>query len=87
MHAESISEFVHFLIECEMPRNLVISFLKYHYADGSTNGTGDNRISTTEYKCDHQIELDEINKFINQESVIKKVIERFIIKVEIRYMI
>lgn len=80
VHAEPISEFVHFLIECKMPRNLVISFLKYHYADGTTNGTGDNRISTTEYKCDHQIELDEINKFINQESVINKVIERFIIK-------
>jgi len=80
VHTEPISEFVHFLIENEMPRKLVISFLKYHYADGTTNGTGMNRMKIEDYKTEHQLEIDEINKFINQEHILKKAIERFIIK-------
>lgn len=80
VHTEPISEFIHFLIKNKMPRNLVISFLKYHYADGTTNGTGINRIKIEEYKKNHQKEIDEINEFINQEHIIKKITERFITK-------
>lgn len=79
VHTEPISEFVHFLIENKMPRELVIAFLKYHYADGTTNGSGQIRISIEEYKQNHQKEIDAINKFINQEHIIKKAIDRFII--------
>ena len=80
VHAEPISEFIHFLIENKMPRELVLSFLKYHYADGSTNGTGTNRISISEYKKNHQNEIDEINRFINNKNFLYKSIDRFIIK-------
>lgn len=79
VHTEPISEFIHFLIENKMPRKLIINFLKYHYADGSTNGTGSQRLSIFEYKNKHQKEIDEINKFINQEHVLRNAIDRFII--------
>ena len=79
VHAEPISEFIHFLIENGMHRNLVINFLKYHYADGTTNGKGTNRMSTDEYKKTHQHDIDEINKFINQDDILMKAIDRFII--------
>lgn len=80
VHAEPISEFVHFLMMNDMPRDMVINFLKYHYADGSTNGTGEKRISAQEYKKYHQKEIDEINEFINQEHILLKAIDRFIIQ-------
>ena len=80
VHNEPISEFIHFLIENKMPKDLVIEFLKYHYADGTTNGTGNNRIAADEYKKKHQQEIDRINKFINQKSLLFKAIDRFIIK-------
>ena len=54
VHTEPISELIHFLIKNKMPKELVISFLKYHYADGSTNGSGLKRLSSLEYKNKHQ---------------------------------
>lgn len=79
VHIEPISEFIHFLIENHMPRHMIINFLKYHYADGTTNGTGSNRISIAGYKMTHQKEIDEINKFINKKDILCKAINRFII--------
>lgn len=80
VHAEPISEFIHFCIENKMPRNLVVNFLKYHYADGTTNGTGNNRMKIEDYKKIHQPEIDEINNFINQKGFLKKAIDRFILR-------
>ncbi len=80
LHAEPISEFVHFLISNKMPREMVINFLKYHYADGTTNGSGVNRIPISEYKKSHQKEIDEINEFLNRKQILIKAINRFVIK-------
>ena len=63
-----------------MPRNLVIEFLKYHYADGSTNGKGKNRLPVDEYKKLYQSNIDMINTFLNQDIVLENAITRFIIK-------
>ena len=80
VHTEPISEFIHFCIENHMPRNLVVNFLKYHYADGTTNGTGNIRMNIEEYKKMYQQQIDEINKFVNSETFLKKAIDRFVIK-------
>ena len=80
VHTEPITEMIHFLIENKMSKDMIINFLKYHYADGSTNGKGINRISISEYKKKHQKEIDEINKFINNKNFLYKAINRFIIK-------
>ncbi|MBQ9011918.1 MAG: hypothetical protein IJ093_04640, partial [Bacilli bacterium] len=79
VHTEPISEFIHFLIENHMPKPLVINFLKYHYADGTTNGKGKQRLTAEEYKKDHQKEIDEINEYLNQKNILIKAIDRFII--------
>lgn len=80
MHVEGISRFIHFLIDNGVPREIIINYLKFHYADGTTNGTGVNRISTIEYKKEHQQEIDEINLFLNNEKLLLKVIDRFILR-------
>lgn len=80
VHVEGISSFIHFLIENEVDRTSVISYLKYHYADGTTNGKGIERLSALEYKKTHQAEIDGINKVINNEKILRKAIERFVIR-------
>lgn len=80
MHVERISDFIHFLIENNVDREIVIEYLKYHYADGSTNGKGNKRISIEEYKKDNQTNIDKINKAFNNEKILKNAIDRFVIK-------
>lgn len=80
VHVERISDFIHFSIENNVNRDAIIEYLKYHYADGTTNGSGENRISAEDYKKDNQDKIDFINKEINNKQLIEKVIDRFIIK-------
>ena len=78
VHVERISDFINFLIENNIDKEIVIEYLKYHYADGSTKGN--NRISIEEYKKDNQNKIDKNNKAFNNETLLKKSIERFITK-------
>ena len=80
VHIERISEFIHFLIENNVNKSIIQKYLRFHYADGTTNGTGNNRISSEEYKKYHQNEIDEINKALNNEELVRKAITRFVIK-------
>ena len=80
VHVEGISSFIHFLIQNHVKRNVVIEYLKYHYADGTTNGTGINRLSAEEYKKENQEKIDVINAGINNKGLLIKVIDRFILK-------
>ena len=43
-------------------------------------------MSGKEYKKEHQTELDEINKTINNNDLIDKIIDRFILKGAYSYM-
>lgn len=80
MHVESVGNFIHFLIENNISRNSIIEYLKYHYADGTTNGTGLNRMGVSEYKISNQNKIDLINEEINQKCIIEKAIDRFVLK-------
>lgn len=79
-HVEPISEFIHFLIENGIEKEYIFSYLKYHYADGTTNGSGKNRISVSEYKKTNQKKIDLLNARLNNKKIIEKIIERFILK-------
>ena len=80
VHLEPISEFIHFLIENRVDREVVINYLRYHYADGSTNGKGDKRLSSEEYKVNNQDSIDMINNCFNNKELLIKAIDRFILK-------
>lgn len=69
-----------FLISNKVSCDSVINYLKYHYADGTTNGTGKNRVSASEYKIANQDKIDIINKELNQSPIPEKAIDRFILK-------
>lgn len=80
IHVERITGFIHFLIDNKIEEDIVIEYLKYHYADGSINGTGKNRLSCEEYKMNNQSAIDSINKAFNDEKILRKAIEKFVIK-------
>ena len=81
VHVELISEFISFLITNNIERDCIIDYLKFHYADGTTNGKGIVRMSTDEYKKENQKSIDKINLELNSnEILLKKAIERFILK-------
>lgn len=80
VHVERISDFIHFLISNGVDREVVINYLNYHYADGSTNGKGICRISVDEYKKDNQKSIDMINEAFNREYLLEKAVDRFVLK-------
>lgn len=80
VHVEGISSFIHFLIENGIKREIIIEYLKYHYADGTTNGTGKERISAEIYKKENQEKIDNINTYLNNEKLLIKASERFVLK-------
>ena len=80
VHSEGISYFIHFLIENKVPKQVIEKYLLFHYADGTTNGSGKVRIGTEEYKTKHANDIAEINYYFNQENLLAKAIDRFVLK-------
>lgn len=80
VHVEGISNFIDFLISNSISYNSIINYLEYHYADGTINGRGQNRISASEYKLTNQSKIDLINEEINQDAILEKAIDRFILR-------
>ena len=79
-HVERISDFINFLIENNIEKEYVIEYLKYHYADGTTNGKGKVRLSAEQYRKDNQTNIDLLNIRLNNKNMLIKALERFVIK-------
>lgn len=80
VHVERISDFIEFLKENNVPQEIIDKYLYFHFADGTKNGTGKIRISTEEYKKNHQGDIDEINTYFNKSNIIEKAADRFVLK-------
>lgn len=80
VHAERISSFIHFLIENHVPRDIIIKYLKYHYSDGSTNGKGNKRISSMEYKDLYPDDIRDLNLCFSNKVLLEKCIYRFVLQ-------
>ena len=79
LHIEPLAEFIKFLQKEKIPQNIIDEVLKYHYADGTMDGTGKHRISSAEYKEKYQDKLDLINKYFSKEDIVKAAIDRFVL--------
>lgn len=80
VHVEPLSTFVKFLKENNIPSEIIEKYIKYHYADGTLTGTGMKRLSSYEYKYENMNDIEYINKYFNNEQIITKAIERFVLK-------
>lgn len=49
-----------------------IELLKYHWADGTTDGSGKIRVSSAKYKAEQQKEIDLINNELNKKEPLTK---------------
>lgn len=80
VHVENIKSFDNFLKENKIPRKIRKEYLRFHFADGSLNGTGKIRSSVSEYKKKYANSIEKVNSYINKPEIVKKAIERFIIR-------
>lgn len=80
VHTEGISGFINFLIDCKVPRQVILEYLQYHYADGTRNGKGINRMSSKAYKEKFQHRIDYINNVINKSYILERAINRFVLQ-------
>mgnify|MGYP003300386832 CR=1 FL=1 len=80
IHCESIKKFISFLKKLKISPTVINEILKYQYADGTTNGTGNSRVSSAEYKENNKESIELINKTLNDSKIIQEVVNRFIIQ-------
>ena len=80
VHVESIFLLISFFRYIGITEDAIEKFLYYHYADGTTNGTGKERISSQMYRSYNQTSIDKINKELNSEKYIDLFINRFILQ-------
>lgn len=80
VHGEKLITFIKFLYELNIDKNVINEMLKYHYADGTLDGTGKNRMSIAEYKLTNLKNIYFVNKELNNLNILKSAINRFIIQ-------
>lgn len=80
VHTETIQNMIEFLSVLGISLDTLSEIKKYLYADGTENGTGKQRQSISEYKEFNSLSIEKINKEINNEYIMNKIIERCIIK-------
>lgn len=80
VHQEDIDLFMDFLSSLDISEEAKVELLKYHWADGTTDGSGKIRVSSAEYKSSHEIEINLINKELNKKEPLTKLITRILFK-------
>ena len=80
VHCESIKKIKRFLESLNISKYTINEILRYQYADGTLDGTGKYRKSSAQYKQDNKESIFSINKELNNQEVIQKVVNRFIIQ-------
>jgi len=78
VHQEKVDLFIDFLISLNVNKDIIMELLKYHWSDGSTDGTGKVRISSNEYKRLNQNKIKIINKELNKPYILKKIVDRIL---------
>lgn len=80
VHCESIKKFKKFLGSLNVSHHTINEILRYQYADGTLDGSGSFRKSTTEYKQNNKDSIALINKELSNPETIQKIVNRFIIQ-------
>jgi hypothetical protein len=76
VHQESIDLFMDFLSSIGISENIKGEILKFHWGDGTIDGTGKNRISSAEYKIANTYAIQLINREVNEKKVLEKFVNR-----------
>lgn len=80
VHQEKVDVFAEFLASINIPNDLINELLRFHWGDGTCDGTGNQRISSFEYKREFPEKIEIINAEFNKEDNLKQFINRFIMQ-------
>lgn len=80
VHGEKLEKFCNFLHQLNINNDIINDILKYHYADETLDGSGKTRISSQEFKLKNEKLIQRVNDYFNNDFILNKFIERFIIK-------
>lgn len=80
VHGEKIDKFIRYLKKINVNEEVINCILKYHYADGTIDGSGRIRQSLQDYKKEHYDEIKFINDSINKRDIVESIINRFLIQ-------
>ena len=80
VHSEDINLFKKYLKKLGIDQNIINELLKYHYADGTIDGSGIERLNASEYKLQNKNSIELINNSFKDEKILKKMIWRFLLQ-------
>ena len=68
VHEEQLSRFIQFLMENEIDEHTIETFLLYHFGDGTTDGTGKNRMDHFSVFSTYGERIKEMNEKFNESK-------------------
>lgn len=80
VHQENVDVFIKFLSSINIPNDIINELLRFHWGDGTCDGTGTIRMSGKDYIREFANEIEKINEKFNQKDNLKHFINRFIIQ-------
>lgn len=80
VHQEKVALFVKFLSSINITEDIINELLRFHWGDGTYDGTGSKRISGPDYKKEFPERIDKINAELNKVEYLKIFVNRFIIQ-------
>lgn len=78
VHQEDVNLFMNFLSDIGISEKTRLELLKFHWGDGTIDGTGKNRVSSADYKRENRNQIVLINKEINHKEILPQIINRFL---------
>ncbi len=79
IHVEKLEEFICFLRKLGISDDMIDVYKKYHYADGTIDGSGNKRLSSEEFKLLYQKDIDRLNLLLNTKENIATAVSRFVL--------
>lgn len=78
IHVEKLRQFINFLLNLGVEKNIIDNLLIYHYGDDTLIGNGKKRYSANESKLRYKDEIMKFNNFISKSNTMVEIIDRFI---------
>ncbi|MFA7100863.1 MAG: hypothetical protein WC196_03765 [Bacilli bacterium] len=78
VHQEGVWSFMAFLKSIGVNQNVIDELLRYHWSDGSNDGNGSIRVSSSEYKASHKKQIKRINDELNKPKFLTAITNRIL---------
>lgn len=80
VHTEELRNFKKMMLYNNCKWETLEQYLRYHYADGTMDGSGEKRVGAAEYKLMHSEEIEDINRAFNRKKILQEAYRRFLFR-------